>query len=571
MTAAPRTSDRWLFGPVPDLFLGCGALYLTAFAALSLAGTAWIAHRPGWLMPLLVMLFSMPHYGGTLVRVYEERRDRRAYAVFTVWTTLAIFALFAVGVHNAYVGSILLTVYLTWSPWHYTGQNYGLALLFLRRRGVAVDAGLKRWIYASFALSYAITFLVMHSGERPAGYDPLSYRGTEVVLLPLGISPAVAGALVPLAGIAYLGATAVAGARLLRRARAAEVLPAALLALTQAVWFSVPFAVRHFGWTTGLAPFDRQFEIQDYVLWTFLGHGIQYLWVTTYYARAAQRWSGYTRYLGKVAVSGIAIWTLPFLVFMPDGLGRVAADSGLALLVAAAVNIHHFVLDGAIWKLRNTRIAGVLIRSERESEPVPAGPGGWRRLVWAVAIAGLAVGVFEYWQYRIVLPRAVAARDYPAAVAILDRLAWFGYDRAQRRRDLGHALVRAGDLEAARAQFARSLELTPSGDTSALLGLTEERLGRTDRAEALYRQALAQGVKRADLPHAGLARLALADGRPNDAIDHYREAARLNPRAEGYRSEIARLVPADPVEPASEAAGSPGAGAHPRRDPESRE
>jgi hypothetical protein len=550
MTAAPRASDRWLFGPIPDLFLGCGALYLTAFAVLSVGGLALIEGRPDWLMPLLVMLFSMPHYGGTLVRVYEERRDRRAYAVFTVWTTLAIFALFAVGVHDARVGSLLLTVYLTWSPWHYTGQNYGLALLFLRRRGVAVDAGLKRWIYASFVLSYAITFLVMHSGERPAGYDPLAYRGTEVVLLPLGIPRSAADVLVPLAGAAYLLATAVAGARLLRRAGAADLLPAALLAITQGVWFSAPFAIRYFGWHTGLAPLDQSFQVQDYVLWTFLGHGIQYLWVTTYYARAAQRWSGYASYLGKVVASGIAIWTLPFLVFMPDGLGRVAADSGLALLVASAVNIHHFVLDGAIWKLRNTRIAGVLIRSERESEHEPGGPGWRRRLVWAVVAFGLAVGAFEYWQYRIVLPRALEARDYAAAVATLDRLAWFGYDRAQRRRDLGYALARAGDLEAARLQFARSLELTPSGDTSALLALTEERLGRADQAEALYKQALAQGVKRADLPHAGLARLALAEGRRDDAIDHYREAARINPRAVGYKTEIARLATTDSPDPA---------------------
>jgi tetratricopeptide (TPR) repeat protein len=197
----------------------------------------------------------------------------------------------------------------------------------------------------------------------------------------------------------------------------------------------------------------------------------------------------------------------------------------------------------------------VLIRSEREAEPAPAGPGWGRRLVWAVAVFGLAVGAFEYWQYRIALPRALQARDYPAAVATLDQLAWFGYDRAQRRRDLGYALARGGDFEAARVQFARSLELSPSGDTSALLGLTEERLGRLDQAEALYRQALVQGVKRADLPHAGLARLALAAGRPGDAIDHYREAARINPRSEGYRTEIARLAtPAAPPDP-----GAPGA------------
>ena len=98
---------------------------------------------PSSVPALLIMGFVMPHYGGTLRRVYEQRADRRAYTIFSVWATLAIFALFVVGIHSAYVGAIMVTVYLTWSPWHYTGQNYGLAVMFLRRRGVSVEPGVK--------------------------------------------------------------------------------------------------------------------------------------------------------------------------------------------------------------------------------------------------------------------------------------------------------------------------------------------------------------------------------------------------------------------------------------------
>jgi tetratricopeptide (TPR) repeat protein len=181
-----------------------------------------------------------------------------------------------------------------------------------------------------------------------------------------------------------------------------------------------------------------------------------------------------------------------------------------------------------------------------------------------MATFGLAVGVFEYWEYRVALPRALRAGDHAAAAAILDRLAWFGYDRAQRRRDLGTALVNARELEAARAQFARSLELAPSGEVSALLGWVEERLGNSERAEALYREALAQNVRRADILHSGLARLALADGRSAEAIDHYREAARINPRAEGYRNQIARLLAADP---AADAGAPPLLGGEPDQVP----
>src|SRR5260221_1373726 len=36
------------------------------------------------------------------------------------------------------------------------------------------------------------------------------------------------------------------------------------------------------------------------------------------------------------------------------------------LLFTALVNIHHFILDGAIWKLRDKRIAGFLVNSRAE-------------------------------------------------------------------------------------------------------------------------------------------------------------------------------------------------------------
>jgi tetratricopeptide (TPR) repeat protein len=380
-----------------------------------------------------------------------------------------------------------------------------------------------------------------------AGYDPLAYASSQVVLLPLGIPEAIGNVLVPAVGIAYLAATGGAALQLLRRGSPRDLLPAGMLALTQALWFSGPFGIRYLGWHTGLAPIDQAFATRDYVLWTFVGHGIQYLWVTTYYARAAQSWHGYGNYLFKAAAAGIAIWTLPFVVFAPGRFGTLAVDSGLALVVAAGVNLHHFILDGAIWKLRNTRIASVLIRNQESHAEAPANGRGWLRpAVWALAIAGLAIGVFEFQQTNIALPRAFAAKDWNGADATLDRLAWVGYDRAQRRYSLGRAYDRSGDLEAAAAQYQRSRELRRTPDALALLGWTEERLGRHASAAAAYREALALDVPRADMFHAGLARLAHAQGRDAEAIERYREALRMRPGAQGYENSLAWILATSP-------------------------
>jgi hypothetical protein len=159
MTAASST-PRWLYGPVPDLLFGCGLLYALLFVAFALFGPSLRALQPTFLIPVLILLVSMPHYGGTLVRVYDQRRDRRSYAIFSVWATLLIAGLFVWGTFASVVASWLFTVYITWSPWHYTGQNYGLAVMFLRRREVPITAGAKRLLYACFVLAYLLTFLV---------------------------------------------------------------------------------------------------------------------------------------------------------------------------------------------------------------------------------------------------------------------------------------------------------------------------------------------------------------------------------------------------------------------------
>ena len=101
--------------------------------------------------------------------------------------------------------------------------------------------------------------------------------------------------------------------------------------LTQALWFSLPFSVHYWHWQTGLEPLDAQQQIADYTMMIFVGHGLQYLWITTYYARAGGHWHGYATYWAKAAAAGVAIWTLPAVLIDPSGFtsgpGRAGACS----------------------------------------------------------------------------------------------------------------------------------------------------------------------------------------------------------------------------------------------------
>jgi len=73
---------------------------------------------------------------------------------------------FVAGVYDVRVGSLMITIYMSWSPWHYSSQNYGVASMFLRRRGVPVTRLGKRLLHASFQLSWLLVLLAIHAAPR---------------------------------------------------------------------------------------------------------------------------------------------------------------------------------------------------------------------------------------------------------------------------------------------------------------------------------------------------------------------------------------------------------------------
>ena len=240
--------------------------------------------------------------------------------------------------------------------------------------------------------------------------------------------------------------------------------PTLALLLTQVLWFSLPITVPLLGFASGLDPLD--WSHRDYYFrWIAIGHASQYLWITAYYARRASGWSGYGIYLAKAAMAATAVWVFPVVLFAPEALGTYSFDAGLAMLVGSAANIHHFILDGVIWKLRSRPVARVLLEAQQPDGG--AEPRARRRIrgcgvcAWSTLAVLLAIRVFWSWELQFAYPAAMAREDFAAAAAIWNRLAWFGYDDSSRRLDLGWALF-PHDPERALAQFERAVALHPS-------------------------------------------------------------------------------------------------------------
>ncbi|MCZ6463397.1 MAG: tetratricopeptide repeat protein [Proteobacteria bacterium] len=544
MAAPARAAGSpWLHGPVSDLLLGGGLIYIPILLVLLFAGAQIQSALSLSLMPLVALAFSTPHLGATLLRVYERVEDRRAYRLFAFHATVLIAALFGVGLYHSLVGSILITLYLTVVPWHFTGQNYGIALMSLRRRGVEITPDVKRLIYASFVLTYVMTLLALHGRTLTDAYAPLETAGTIYTFLTLGIPPEVQGPAILLAAGAYLWTLWAAASRLLRHAPLSDLWPAATLVLTQALWYSVPILLLMLAPTDRLGPLSPA-NFGFTFLWVSMCHGLQYLWITTYYARRQNPPTPPTRFLLKALLTGAAIYGFPILLFAPGVLGRLPYDSGLFLMIAGALNVHHVLLDSAIWKLRDGRIAQILIRGTAESSkdssarPRARASRSWvRPLVWASGIVGVVLTVAGSLEMEFGYVRAMERGDLARMEVAAQRLTWMGRDSSRLRAAIGTYKAEQGDAFGAIAQLQRSVDLEPNAVALINLGVIQERAGEVEDALASYERALeVDGANVDALFYAG--RASLKAGQPERAQQLLRRAARLSPE----RPEILRAL-----------------------------
>ena len=487
-THAARGREAWLFGRSIDLLVGCGLGYLVAIPPLVYYGlatgtTAW----PVLFVVAASMLLNAPHYGATLLRVYDEREERRRYAFFAVYLTAALAGALFWASHSVLVASLLVTAYVTWSPWHFSGQNYGLALLFLRRRGVDVDARAKRYLYLSFVLSAALAIVVIHAEGAALVFAPQTLATPNAPrVLHLAIPSALARALLATTALLYLGVLGAAALRLGRRARPADLVPAFVLVLTQALWFAVPALT--IDWKS--APAET---LPFAAIWISTAHSVQYLWVTAYFDRRSNPGNRLGRFLGKAFLAGSAVTLLPGLVMAPHLLGSVPWDAGLAATVFSVVNLHHFILDGAIWKLRDGRVARLLLRPPAET-PATAAPErprpnrSIRRVVWTLAALSPVIPLLDLYETRFVIPQA---RNTERVTGATDILRWIGRETTLIQLQIARVYASLGYYPLAITHFERSIALFPT--PGAWVGLSDayRATGQRDKALGAAEAALA--------------------------------------------------------------------------------
>jgi tetratricopeptide (TPR) repeat protein len=305
--------------------------------------------------------------------------------------------------------------------------------------------------------------------------------------------------------------------------------------LSQGLWFALPVVAKVLVAPEKLGPFGAQSASFTFI-WISLMHGLQYLWITNYYVKKERPGSTAPRFLAKSLLMGTALYGIPVLLLAPLLAGRASFDGGLELMLAAALNIHHIVLDSAIWKLRNARVAKILIRGADMVADV-ATP---QRLHWVravVLVSGVLGVTFALWsasERRNGVQIATARGDVERLEKAARRMSWMGRDSAATRSQLGFLLGESGDSARAIAEFERSIAIEPNAVAWTNIGALQEREGNIAEALSAYDSALALDPDDLSaLQYA--ARVLIKTGRPDRARPLLERAMTLAPERSDIR------------------------------------
>jgi hypothetical protein len=355
VAAQPPRPQFFVNGPIDFLFVGGFSMLLYAVVALGepLQYSRLWENLPS-LLPLAYLLLwvcNYPHFAASTYRLYESKENIRQYpmtALVVPWFVLS--GMVASFISPAGIAPYWIKLFMLWSPYHFSGQTVGVSLIYGHRAGYRLG-NWQRLLFSTFIFgTFITTVLNSEIGTKTRDYYQVEYQpiglpdwkfpGRDEYLL-----VDVTSALMYAGGIGFLATV------LYRWLRHGQRPPLMLFipALTQYIWFI-------------LGPSNKSY----YEFVPFF-HSLQYMFIAwavrlkvnmdrthaqpslSYVLWESLRW-------GVVIFAGGAI-LFELLPYLGDRLNLVFAGG----IITVGVQIHHFFVDGVIWKLRSKSVSSPLM------------------------------------------------------------------------------------------------------------------------------------------------------------------------------------------------------------------
>ena len=281
----------------------------------------------------LVLLFgNFAHFAASTVRLYSKPDALTTLPLsLTLWLPIVTLALFTgVLLFAGWLVRYVFAVFVIWSPYHYSAQTYGLAMMYAYRSDCPLTDGQKRWLWWACLMPFVWSLLRPDAGVAPILHG-LGFRSVptfEHVRWGASLLLSAAALATPLVVILRL------------KARDAVTLPfiSVMIIMTNAIW-----------WTF--------FNYINAMWWAAVFHGVQYLAIVTiFHVKERGRGEGvrYGALFHTTTFYGACV-VLAYVLFVlwPDTYVWAGFDPTLtAQLTVAVINLHHFIVDAYIWRLR---------------------------------------------------------------------------------------------------------------------------------------------------------------------------------------------------------------------------
>jgi len=332
--------------PAFDLLVVGGLLTVPIALYVSLAAGSAAAFI-GLSLPVLLLLCNHAHFAASTVRLYTKPNSFDDLPVLTMAVPLVTFVAVSACVMFAdRIGYHAQALYLTWSPYHYAAQTFGLATMYCYRSGCRLDRG--EWWALRVVCLLPFTQSLITGAPLGLGlgwlvpYYELANDETTLAMLRTALPVLNWTSMgMPLVLFAWIGFRSHRRAAAGTEARAGMPLISLCLMLSNAAWWVL-------------------FSYWDAQVWATVLHGLQYLGIMAVFHSEDQIHRPGNRHgrsfhvialLVMCVALGYALFQCWPRAYMLAGYGKVES----MFMVIAAINVHHFIVDRYIWRIRKDR------------------------------------------------------------------------------------------------------------------------------------------------------------------------------------------------------------------------
>ena len=351
------TNQKRYFVNAPVDFFFIGGSSFVLFAALLLFYTDVRTPEVITAAVMLSWLINWPHFSMSTYRLYQSQTNTKQYPVTSYVIPFVVLG----GVMLCFafpdmVAPYFVKLFLLWSPYHFSGQTLGITFIYCMRCGIKLSP-LERRVVTSFVLgTYFLSTIRAETSREGFTFYGVQYPSMQIPELIARIAEYGMW----IAFFAFIGMIIYWSYRNRRVMPLIVVLPAA----TQYLWFVQSVYIPSF------QEFVPMLHSLQYIL---IAWGIQLKEKMDVKQIAPSKkyvTTETTRWFVINLIGGVLLFY--YLPKIGVAFGYTSLFS--IAVIYAAIQIHHFFVDGVIWKLKNNTVSHPLMMTFEElttSKPPP--------------------------------------------------------------------------------------------------------------------------------------------------------------------------------------------------------